>query len=43
MKHALFHALRNILGSRWTPAVEESWTEVYGELSGAIMKSILIG
>eukprot|EP00977_Amphora_coffeiformis_P020294 scaffold8050_cov180-Amphora_coffeaeformis.AAC.1 len=43
MKHALFYALRDTLGSKWTPAVQESWTEVYEELSGAIMKSILIG
>ena len=43
MKHALFYALLDILGDKWTPAVQEAWTEVYEELSGAIMKSILLG
>lgn len=43
MKHALFHALRESLGDKWTPSVEEAWTEVYEELSGAIMLSILSG
>lgn len=44
MKHALFYALRETLGEKkWTPSVQEAWTEVYEELSGEIMKSILLG
>ena len=43
MKHALFYALRETIGENWTDSVQEAWTEVYDELSGDIMKSILMG
>ena len=39
MKHALFYALRETLGEKkWTPSVQEAWTEVYEELSGEIIR-----
>jgi hemoglobin-like flavoprotein len=40
MGESLFLALREILGSNFTPAVEESWTIVYGELTAAMIKEI---
>ena len=41
MGQALIYALSQILGSRWNSDVENAWVEVYDELSGDIMKSIL--
>ena len=39
-EESLFEALSQLLGKDFTPAVEESWTVVYGELSGAMIQEI---
>lgn len=41
MFQALVYALSEELGDRWNLDVEEAWVEVYDELSGEIMKTIL--
>lgn len=43
MGKAIRYALAEALGDQYTKDVEAAWVEVYDELSGAIMKSILIG
>jgi hemoglobin-like flavoprotein len=35
------YALKESIGDTMTPEVTEAWVEVYDELSGTIMKSIL--
>lgn len=40
MGESLFLALSEILGSQFTPEVEESWTIVYGEITAAMIKEI---
>jgi hemoglobin-like flavoprotein len=42
MGHAVVYALKETIGDSMSPDVTEAWVEVYNELSGAIMKSILI-
>jgi hemoglobin-like flavoprotein len=41
MGHAVVYALKESIGDSMTPEVTEAWVEVYDELSGTIMKSIL--
>ncbi len=41
MGHAVVYALKESIGDTMTPEVTEAWVEVYDELSGGIMKSIL--
>lgn len=36
---ALIAALRNALGARFTPDVEDAWTAAYGLLSGAMVQA----
>ena len=43
MGKALLQTLAEVLGDAWTQEVEESWVEVYDELSGEIMRTILNG
>ena len=43
MGHAVVYALKESIGDTMTPEVTEAWVEVYDELSGQIMKSILNG
>jgi len=40
MGESLLLALSNILGKDFTPEMEESWTIVYGELSGAMLAEV---
>lgn len=42
MGKAIMHAMAETLQDKWTPEVNTAWTEVYQEISGTIMKSILI-
>jgi hemoglobin-like flavoprotein len=42
MGHAVVYALKETIGDTMSPDVMEAWVEVYDELSGTIMKSILI-
>ena len=42
MGKAIVCALKQTLGDNWTPEAASAWNEVYQEISGAIMKSILI-
>lgn len=43
MGQAILYALSICLGDAWNDDLKESWLEVYDELSGDIMKSILNG
>lgn len=43
MGKAIVFALKETLGDKFTPEVHAAWNEVYQEISGAIMKAILIG
>lgn len=43
MGKSLLHAMSLKLGNEWTSELEAAWIEVYEELSGEIMKSILNG
>ena len=40
MGDSLFLALAEILGKNFTPEVEDAWSVVYGELSGAMIAEI---
>ena len=40
MGESLFVALGELLGSHFSPKVQESWTVVYGELSGAMASEL---
>lgn len=43
MGKAVVYALSETLGDAWTLEIQDAWVEVYDELSGAIMRSILNG
>ena len=43
MGQAVVYALAECLGDAWNNDLKEAWVEVYDELSGDIMKSILNG
>lgn len=38
---SLVHALRQAIPEHWDDSVEDAWTQVYEELSGEIMRSML--
>lgn len=42
MGQAIFHAIRDVMGNKWTKELEEAWQDVYDELSGEMMKSTLL-
>ena len=42
MGKAIMFAMEETLGDKWTPETQAAWNEVYQDVSGTIMKSILI-
>lgn len=36
------HTMKETIGNQWTPDTVAAWNEVYQEISGTIMNSVLL-